>query len=145
MMVDVIMNQLDFMREKDQMNIMELQQLKERLKVFEGPTTTGFKNFSTTEAQQQAMGITSNTNSQYPMSKFSPFYPNSGTKSNFNLMQQKNQVVAATVTATEENELEQDQTVLYFDTLHKLTFLTQMLPRSSLNKDLRLVQLETFY
>ena len=91
------------------------------------------------------MGITSNTNSQYPMNKFSPFYPNSGTKSNFNLMQQKNQVVAATVTATEESELEQDQTVLYFDTLHKLTFLTQMLPRSSLNKDLRLVQLETFY
>lgn len=50
-MVDVIMNQLDFMREKDQMNIMEIQLLKERLKVFEGPTTTGFKNFSTAEAQ----------------------------------------------------------------------------------------------
>ena len=51
MMVDVIMNQLDFMREKDQMNLMEIKQLRERLKIYEGPTTTGFKGFSTTEAQ----------------------------------------------------------------------------------------------
>ena len=34
---------------------------------------------------------------------------------------------------------------LYFDAVHKLTFLSQMLPRSSLNKDLRLIQIETFY
>lgn len=60
-------------------------------------------------------------------------------------MQQKNQAVAAVVSASEENELEQDQTVLYFDTLHKLTFLSQMIPRVSLNKDLRLVQVESFY
>jgi hypothetical protein len=52
------------------------------------------------------MGITSNTNNQFPSNKFSPFYPNSGTKSNFNLMQQKNQAVAAVVSASEENELE---------------------------------------
>lgn len=51
LMVDVLMAQLDFMREKDNLSSMEIKQLKERLKSFEGPTTTGFKGFSTSEAQ----------------------------------------------------------------------------------------------
>ena len=52
-MVDVLMAQLDFMREKDSMCSKELQSLKDRLKFFEGPTSTGFKGFSTYDAQQQ--------------------------------------------------------------------------------------------
>ena len=51
MMVDVLIAQLDFMREKDNLSSMEIKQLKERLKFFEGPTTTGFKGFSSSEAQ----------------------------------------------------------------------------------------------
>ena len=49
MMVEVLMAQLDFMREKENLNTLEIKQLKERLKFFEGPipTSTGFKNFST--------------------------------------------------------------------------------------------------
>jgi len=58
MMVDVIMNQLDYMREKEHFKSSEIKQLKERLKYFEGPTTTGFKGFSTTEA----MGTTAISN-----------------------------------------------------------------------------------
>jgi hypothetical protein len=68
MMVDVIMNQLDYMRETDHFKTAEIKQLKERLRYFEGPTSTGFKNFSTTEAAN--MGTTTK-------SKFSPFVPNS--------------------------------------------------------------------
>jgi hypothetical protein len=40
------------MREKDHLSTLEIKQLKERIKVIETPTTTGFKNFSTLEAQQ---------------------------------------------------------------------------------------------
>lgn len=61
------MNQLDYMRETDHFKSTEIKQLKERLKYFEGPTSTGFKGFSTTEAAN--MGATSK-------SKFSPFMPN---------------------------------------------------------------------
>ena len=49
-MVDVLMAQLDFMREKDTITSKELQSLKERLRYFEGPTSTGFKGFSTYDA-----------------------------------------------------------------------------------------------
>ena len=38
------------MREKDTINKQEVKQLKERVKSLEGPTTTGFNNFSTIEA-----------------------------------------------------------------------------------------------
>jgi hypothetical protein len=55
------------MRETDHFKTTEIKQLKERLKYFEGPTSTGFKGFSTTEAAN--MGATA-------MSKHSPFMPN---------------------------------------------------------------------
>ena len=70
MMVDVIMNQLDYMRETDHFKTTEIKQLKERLKNFDGPTSTGFKGFSTTDVAN--MGTTNKSNT----TKFSPFMPN---------------------------------------------------------------------
>lgn len=50
LIVDIIMNHLDYMREKDSVITLEIKQLKEKLRFFEGPTSTGFKGFSTIEA-----------------------------------------------------------------------------------------------
>jgi len=65
MMVDIVMQQLDFLRIKDQANTQEMRHLRDKLKYYEGPTSTGFKGFSSAEAaaQQQnlMMGMTSNT------------------------------------------------------------------------------------
>jgi hypothetical protein len=44
------MNHLDYMREKDNVTTLEMKQIKEKLRFFEGPTSTGFKEFSTIEA-----------------------------------------------------------------------------------------------
>lgn len=46
LMVDVLMAQLDFIREKEQMNHQEINHLKERVKNLEAPTITGFNNFN---------------------------------------------------------------------------------------------------
>lgn len=62
MMVDIVMQQLDFLRIKDQANTQEVRHLKDKLKYYEGPTSTGFKGFSSAEAAaQQQMGMTSKT------------------------------------------------------------------------------------
>ena len=120
------------MRESDHFKSSEIKQLKERLRHFEGPTSTGFKNFSTTEAAN--MGATSK-------SKFSPYMPNNKF---FTQMQIQNQAIAAAVEDASV-EQEKDPVVLYMETIHKLNFLCHQLPRTNLNKDMRLIQIETFY
>jgi len=80
MMVDVLMAQLDFMREKDHVNTMEIKQLKDRVRIFEGPTSTGFKGFSTIEAQQFNMGTTQAMNNSNYKPPFSPINQPSGMK-----------------------------------------------------------------
>ena len=50
MMVDIVMQQLDFLRIKDQVNTQDIRHLKDKLKYYEGPTSTGFKGFSSAEA-----------------------------------------------------------------------------------------------
>lgn len=46
MMVPVLMQQMDDLRNKDERNARELKYLKEKLKLFEGTSASGFKGFS---------------------------------------------------------------------------------------------------
>lgn len=115
MMVDIIMNQLDYMRETDHFKTAEIKQLKERLKYFEGPTSTGFKGFSTTEAAN--MGATTKSAN----AKFSPFMPTPNNKFSTQMQIQNKAIAAAVEDASAEQE--QDPVVLYLETMHKLNFL----------------------
>ena len=62
MMVDVLMQQIDFLRIKEQLNLKEIKQLRDKVRYYEGPTSTGFRGFNTTDANVQLMGVTQNTN-----------------------------------------------------------------------------------
>ena len=59
-------------------------------------------------------------------------------------MQIQNQAIAAAVEDASADQ-EKDPVVLYMETIHKLNFLCHQLPRTNLNKDMRLIQIETFY
>ena len=52
---------MDFLRIKDQMNVKEIKGMKEKLRYYEGPTSTGFRGFNSAEARG-IMGVTQNTN-----------------------------------------------------------------------------------
>lgn len=150
------MAQLDFMREKDNLSLMEIKQLKERLKSFEGPTTTGFKGFSTFEAQQQAMTATQNLNhtnnnfgggqsvlkspySQYNgIPKASPGGFGQGTQLDFLQNNTQNPINVNEDNLRPLSGTDSDPIVMFLGTINKLHFLTNSLP-PSLNKDHRLI------
>ena len=83
------------------------------------------------------MGATTKSNN----TKFSPFMPNNKFSTQ---MQLHNQAIAAAVEDASA-DIEQDPIVLYMEMMHKLNFLCHQVPRTNLNKDLRLIQIETFY
>jgi hypothetical protein len=54
MMINVIMKNLDNLRSKDNHNDLQVKQLKDKLKIIEGATTTGFNGFSSERAARLA-------------------------------------------------------------------------------------------
>lgn len=53
---------MDFLRIKDQLNVKEIKTLRDKLRYYEGPTSTGFRGFNSAEAKAEMMGVTANTN-----------------------------------------------------------------------------------
>ncbi|CDW74066.1 serine threonine-protein kinase nek10 [Stylonychia lemnae] len=125
MMVPILMQQMDDLRIKDDKNTRELKYLKERVKMFEGTSASGFKGL-------QGLQINTNNNSA-----------SMNTTQQNKLQATANDFKVVNINQESIKKMSADPVANFLQTVNKLQFITCLPP--SLKKDSRQIHVENFY